>query len=122
MIQQCINPKNPRYARFGGRGISVCKRWRESFAAFMADMGPRPSPKHSVDRKKEDGDFKPSNCIWTEDVQQERYRQVSRPLTIGGETMTLAEWARRTGIARRTILKRLERGWSPAEAVGAAKR
>jgi len=74
MIARCEDQKNKAYRYYGGRGIKVCARWRESFAAFLADLGPRP-PGHQVDRKDNDGDYEPGNCRWATKEQQERNKR-----------------------------------------------
>jgi endogenous inhibitor of DNA gyrase (YacG/DUF329 family) len=75
MIQRCHNPKATKYAWYGGRGIQVCARWRESFEAFLADMGPRPSNKHSLDRKDGNADYSPDNCRWASTAEQAANRR-----------------------------------------------
>jgi hypothetical protein len=65
MIQRCSNPESAHYERYGGRGIEVCLRWRNSFENFLADMGIRPSPNHQIDRRNNDGHYEPTNCRWT---------------------------------------------------------
>jgi hypothetical protein len=128
MVQRCAarNAGRKKYAGYAGRGIKVCQRWRESFAAFYADMGPRPSPKHSIDRINNDGDYEPGNCRWATASQQACNKRVNavhglrkgnHVLTFNGSTRCLSEWARLTGIGRMTIQYRLWRGWSVEDAL-----
>jgi hypothetical protein len=70
MIGRCEYPKARGYDRYGGRGIKVCKRWRYSYENFLADMGRRPSPLYSIDRKDNDGNYTPSNCRWATKSEQ----------------------------------------------------
>lgn len=69
MIQRCTNPNNPNWPDYGGRGIAVCDRWRQSFGAFLADMGERPEDR-SIDRIDVDGDYEPNNCRWATATEQ----------------------------------------------------
>lgn len=75
---RCYNPKVVSYKNYGKRGIKVCARWRASFEAFFADMGPKPSPSHTIDRYPDnDGDYKPSNCRWATWSEQHRNKRRS---------------------------------------------
>src|SRR5579863_7091724 len=75
MKQRCSNPRASSYQWYGGRGITVCSRWWTSFANFIADMGPRPSPKHSLDRIDSNGNYEPNNCRWATVAEQARTRR-----------------------------------------------
>lgn len=78
MIQRCINPNHKSFHRYGARGIAVCDRWRD-YANFIADMGPRPSPLHSVERQSNSGDYAPENCTWATAKEQAANRQKKSP-------------------------------------------
>jgi hypothetical protein len=101
---------------YGGRGITVCDRWR-SYENFLDDMGPRPSPLHSIDRKDNDGPYSPDNCRWATKSQQARNTRKTRRITMNGETLTVYEWAEKIGIPVRTIKWRLSAGWSEDRAL-----
>jgi len=92
MICRCENPNATSYDSYGGRGIKVCDRWRDSFEAFLADMGRKPTPQHSIDRKDNDGNYEPDNCRWATKVEQANNR---RPIL---ETIAATiEWAKQHG-------------------------
>lgn len=116
MIQRCRNPNVKRYCRYGGRGITVCDRWM-LFENFVSDMGDRPSPKHSLDRIDNDGNYEPSNCRWATATEQARNSTAARLVTFNGKTASLAEWSEITGLYYLVILKRLNRGWSVKRAL-----
>ncbi len=117
LIQRCTNETLPCYANYGGRGITVCERWRMSFLAFYEDMGRKPSRSHSIDRIDNNGNYEPSNCRWATPRQQVLNSRKARYLTHNGETLCITDWALRTGIKRLTIAARLNHGWSIDEAL-----
>jgi hypothetical protein len=118
MIRRCTDPKSHAYANHGGRGIHVCQRWRESFAAFLEDVGTRPSLLHSLDRFPDpDGDHEPGNVRWATTKEQDLDRRGNLILEMNEERLTLAEWSERVGIGATTISNRLQKGWTVEEAL-----
>jgi hypothetical protein len=117
MIARCENPNTAAYSKYGGRGISVHSKWRESFEQFIADMGPRPSNKHSIERLNTNGNYEPTNCVWATRQQQANNQSNNRLLTIDGIERTATEWGRLYGISGETIAWRLNRKWSIRDAV-----
>ena len=114
MKQRCDNPNEKFYAHYGGRGIVVCKRWQK-FENFLADMGPKPDGAHSIDRKDNNGDYKPSNCRWSTWVEQANNKRNNRVLEYQGRRQTVSEWARELGLKASTLHRRLGIGWSAAD-------
>lgn len=121
MIQRCENPKCQAFEDYGGRGISICPRWRNSFENFLKDMGPRPQGM-SIERKDGDGNYEPGNCIWATKLAQTQNRRNTKWVVINGEKLTLAEAAKIGGVDYDLALKRVTAGWSHEDAVSAPSR
>lgn len=117
MNARCASPASTQYANYGGRGIRVCDRWRGSFEAFVADMGPRPSASHSIDRIDVNGHYEPGNCRWATQAEQSRNKRDNRLVTAFGKTLCLAQWADETGVPASVIGHRISRDWSAEAAV-----
>lgn len=115
--QRCYNEKNAAYSDYGGRGITVCDRWKDSFEAFYADMGPRPDPEMSIDRRDVNGNYTPENCRWATQVEQCSNRRNNHLIEHNGETKTLTQWAREAGLHPTTIRLRLRNGWTMDQAM-----
>ena len=113
MRQRCDDKKNPSYPAYGGRGIRICKRWRE-FETFRADMGEAPAGM-SLDRIDNDGDYSPENCRWATQKQQSRNTRVNRYLTYKGKRRCVMEWSEVLGIPYSRLLYRARMGWSIGE-------
>lgn len=117
MNGRCQNNNLPNWKDYGGRGIRVSDRWK-SFAAFLSDMGRRPSPKHSLDRIDVNGNYEPENCRWADRKTQNRNTRRHHFVEYQGRRMVLAEAAELAGIPFRSVESRLRRGgWSEIEAL-----
>lgn len=112
MRDRCRSPNNKSYHRYGGRGISVCSEWG-TYEQFFADMGPRPSPNHSLDRIDNDGNYCKENCRWATPLEQCNNTRKVRRITFGGRTQSVSVWSRELGLARRMIVKLSEEGKDP---------
>lgn len=113
MIARCDDP-----TRYGAKGITVCDRWRESFGAFLEDMGPRPFDGASLDRLDNAKGYAPGNCRWATSTEQNRNKTNNRIVEAFGERRCLAEWSERFGVKASTIRTRLdELNWPPESAV-----
>lgn len=110
MRQRCNNPNDRSYPNYGGRGISICRRW-ESFVKFLEDMGERPIG-YSLERIDVNKNYCKSNCRWATTKEQIRNTRVNRKLTYGGRIQCLAAWAEEYGLLAVTLAKRLRDGWS----------
>jgi hypothetical protein len=106
------DPEYSVWADYGGRGIEVCDRWRNSYPTFLADMGQRPTPDHSIERIDNNGNYAPENCRWATRIEQSNNRRSNRHLTFQGRTQTLAQWEREIGGKGYLIKQRLKLGWS----------
>lgn len=126
---RCFNPKNRSYHDYGGRGITMCDRWKNDFESFLEDVGVRPEGKESIDRvdnllgyscgkcdhcKKMGWQM---NCKWADRIEQNRNKRSNRMLTCDGVTKPLQDWANGLGVNHTTIIGRLKRGWSVKDAV-----
>lgn len=111
MKYRCSNPNSPDYANYGGRGIRVCERWRESFAAFLADVGLRPTPRHTIDRLDNAGHYEPGNVQWIPKSLQSRNRRTTFWFDTADGPACLAELARKHGMKPAVLNGRLRRGW-----------
>lgn len=110
---RCFNEKHKHFDKYGGRGITMYEGWVHSFDAFTKYIGPRPSPKHSVDRyPNNDGNYEPGNVRWATNEEQMRNTRNTHFLELNGRRMCVLDWAAETGIGRTTINQRLKRGWS----------
>jgi hypothetical protein len=111
MLHRCTNPNSSAWPRYGGRGITVSERWMR-FETFYADMGPRPSPGHSLDRINNDLGYEPSNVRWATRQEQGRNKRNTYMVTLNGKQMSLSEAAQEAGLSHSTVYSRVTRGWS----------
>lgn len=117
MKLRCNNPNNHNYYNYGARGISVCERWTE-FESFMEDMGPRPSPDHSLERINNEEGYAPNNCRWAMKEEQAQNRRVTLKADVNGVRVAISKLARECGISPSTMAFRINKlGWSVDEAM-----
>jgi len=95
---RCYNPKNKKYPDYGGRGISVCDRWRFSFENFIIDMGLKPENKYTIERIDNDGDYEPLNCKWASPKEQARNKRNTIIVFYNGVAKPLIEWCEKLGL------------------------
>lgn len=117
MKRRCYTPSERSFTRYGGRGIKVCDRWKNSYENFLEDMGLPPNKESQIDRINNDGNYEPENCRWASREENAANKSNNRSISCFGKTMILSDWARETGIKRETIARRLERGWPPERAL-----
>ena len=113
ILGRCFDERHHSFSGYGGRGITVCKRWLV-YANFLADMGRAPSSEHSIDRKDNNRLYSKNNCRWATRSEQMANTRTNRWVTFNGETRTLTQWAVFTGLRKSTIRERLQRGWPVA--------
>jgi hypothetical protein len=117
MLERCRNPKVCGYARYGGKGLTVCRRWQD-FSAFRKDMGPCPTLAHSIDRKDGSKGYSLKNCRWATPAEQNRNTVQNHWMTLNGRTQCMTDWAKEVGIDRGVIKMRVNKlGWSDAKAL-----
>ncbi len=108
---RCCNPGRADYKNYGGRGIKICDSWINSFENFLKDMGDKPSPEMTIERKDVNGDYCPENCIWETRKVQANTKRNNRKLTYNGITKNIGEWATELGVTKPdNINKMLKRG------------
>lgn len=99
IVQRCCNPNHDHYDKYGGRGITICNEWRDNFMEFLADMGPRPSADHTIDRKDNDKGYYKDNCRWATLIEQNNNKTNNCRYLFDGEIKTLTEWCRELDVS-----------------------
>ncbi len=117
MIQRCCNKRNSAYPDYGGRGITVCNQWRNSFELFYADMGDPPYGM-TIDRKDNEAGYSKDNCRWATAKTQSRNRRSTILITISDVTLCVSDWAKHPkALPRHAISRRFKSGMSPQDSV-----
>lgn len=115
--QRCYNQSSSQYNNYGGRGIAMCERWKNSFTAFLEDMGERPSKKHTLDRINVDGNYEPQNCRWATPIEQSNNRRNNRILEVGDKRLSVAQFSRLYGINYSNVMMELRNDKKPLEII-----
>ena len=116
MRARCETLTDSAYRNYGARGIRVCSRWSD-FSTFLSDVGFRPSPRHTLHRINNDGNYEPGNCAWVTGLVQGNNKRNNHVISWDGRSMTISEWSRELGINYRTLTARIRRGWALARAL-----
>jgi len=111
MRTRCLKADFKSYPDYGGRGIKICERWLQSFDNFFADMGPRPSPGHTLERNNNDGPYGPDNCRWATRKEQNRNKRTTRMISYQGKKKSLIQWSELYGCNYKQLHARLKKGW-----------
>jgi len=114
---RCLNKTNHAFHQYGGRGITICQEWKMSFLNFYNDMGPRPSPDHSIDRINNMKGYTRSNCRWADQRQQCRNKRTNLVITHDKRTLCAKEWAELLNIPYKRLWRRLRHGWTFEDAI-----
>jgi hypothetical protein len=109
MKKRCVNPKDKNYPRYGARGIRVHKEWIDSYEAFLAHVGRKPTPMHTLDRIENSGNYEPGNVQWATKMQQARNRRSNFVIEFQGKSQCLEAWAKDIGISAATLKERLQK-------------
>jgi len=112
MKMRCYNTNNKAFENYGGRGITVCERWNNSFESFLKDMGFCPKDKQSIDRLDVNGNYCKENCKWADFTEQANNKRNSRILAYNGKSQTLTQWAKELKVPEPSLRFRLKRKWS----------
>jgi hypothetical protein len=123
MVRRCVDADDPNFHNYGGRGIAVCDRWlrgemgMDGIECFIADMGPRPTRFHSIDRRNNDGNYEPDNCRWATKREQNRNKRSNKLVELDGEILCLKDACTLAGANYSSVQFRLSRGLSFDDAV-----
>lgn len=111
MRSRVLNSADLHFKCYGGRGITICQRWLDSFEAFYDDMAKSWRPKLTLDRKDVNGNYCPENCCWATRTEQNNNKRTNRYITYEGATRTVAQWAAHVGLPWEVVYRRVRNGW-----------
>jgi hypothetical protein len=112
MRYRCLNPRSKKWVDYGGRGITVCDDWTNSFENFLRDMGYRPSPRHTLERKNNELGYSKNNCVWATMIEQSNNRRSTKMVEFHGRRVGLTILAREHGLDPARVRRRVRMGWS----------
>jgi hypothetical protein len=118
MKSRCYYNDNKHYNDYGGRGIRVCSRWLNSFENFYEDMGQRPTPTHSIERRNVNQDYSPDNCYWATAIEQARNKTTTRYIEYNGRKVSMVELSEIFNVNYDALKYRLNLGYTPDQAAG----